>query len=104
MVAKKCYLASLVPRHQLKEQPDKLYCTKSCYIAGNKNDNAVPLAWKKDGKSGTDDLNNSMSLLIWWLVHPGNLAKWRGGRYSGGKTKSNIAVEIAECINKEGVR
>ena len=59
---------------------------------------------EKDGKSGTDDPNNSMALLIRWLVHPGNLAKWLGGRYSGGKTKSNIAVEIAESINKQGVR
>ena len=104
MVTKQCYLASLVPRYELEEQPGKLYCTKSCYIAGNKNNNAVPISWGKDGKNGTDDPNNSMTLLIRWLVQPGNLAKGRDGHYIGGKTKSNIAVEIAESINKQGVR
>merc|ERR1712086_262594 len=81
MVTKQCYLASLVPRYQLKEQPGKLYCTKACYIAGNKKDNTPIIAWEKDGKNGTDDPNNSMALLIQWVVEPGNLAKWRGGCY-----------------------
>ena len=104
IVTHKCYLALLVPGHKLKEQPGKLYCTKNCYVAGNKKDNAVPLAWVKDGKNGSDDPNNSMTLLIRWLVCPGNLAKLRGDCYNGGKSKSKISLEIAESINKQGVR
>ena len=48
LVTHKCYVTLLVAGHNLKEQPSKMYCTKTCYVAANKKANAVPLAWEKD--------------------------------------------------------
>ena len=66
----------LVTTHKLKVQPCKTYYTKTCYVAANKKANVVPLVWNKDGKNGPVNPNHSMSILIEWLVMPGNLAKW----------------------------
>ena len=99
-----CYLNLLVPAHKLVITPGVAYCTKTCYLAGNKKANKQHLAWDKDGKMGASDPNHSMSFLIAWLTVPGNVSKWRGSRDNAGKTKHNISCLIAEHINRQGVR
>ena len=103
-VTQKWYLNLLVPTHKLKVQPGKTYCTKTCYVAANKKATGVPPAWNKDSKNGPEDTNHSMSILIAWLVTPGNLAKWGGSRDNSSKTKTQIASQIAALINAQGVR
>ena len=62
------------------------------------------VSWETDGKTGKTGPNSSMAILIKWLLEPGNLAKWRGKREHGGRSKNDIAKEIATLINNEGVR
>ena len=103
-VTETCYLTLLVPTHKLVTTPGVSYCTKTCYLAGNKKANKQHLAWDKDGQMGVTDPNHSMSFLIGWLTVPGNVSKWRGSRDNAGKTKHNISCLVADHINKQGVR
>jgi hypothetical protein len=57
--------------------------------------------WNRDGKDGPSDLNNSMGILMRWLLTPGNLSLFRGPH--GGKSKQKICGEIAEIINSHNV-
>ena len=98
-MTQKCYLNSIVLPYNLKVQFGKAYCKRTCYIVGNKKANEVTPAWNKDGKHGPNDTNHRMSILIAWLVTPGNLAKWRGSWENSGKTTTQIASHIAGHIS-----
>ena len=60
--------------------PTKIVCSVKCYRkAYNKyfvNINARNVPWSKDGPDGPDDPVNSESILIGWLLEPGNYSKF----------------------------
>jgi hypothetical protein len=81
----------------------EVVCTKSCFEKLLKSKTSRP-GWDCDGKNGAGDPNTSMKCLINWLTTPGNYSfKWRG-KCKDGKTKNKVCLEIANLINKSGVR
>ena len=66
-------------------------CTKRCYTRSVKElekeqkekDGSLTLPWKKDGKLGEEDLQNSMPVLLDWWTAPPNYDKYRGYRNNG---------------------
>ena len=98
-----CFKDILQPKYNLADVEGSLFCSAGCYRQTIKNMTGT-VSWETDGKTGKTGPNSSMAILIKWLLEPGNLAKWRGKREHGGRSKNDIAKEIATLINNEGVR
>jgi hypothetical protein len=78
-------------------------CTKKCLDKYQHEKTAKP-GWHSDGKDGPDDNVNSLSILLDWLMTPGNYSlRWRG-KCKDGKSKSQVGKEIADLINDSGIR
>ncbi len=82
----------------------KIACKKECYkkayrhhmnVTADPEDRNIP--WNRDGGEGDDDPNNSENILIAWLKHPGNYAKFRSP--PSGKTKVAVCEEISTKIH-----
>ncbi len=82
----------------------KIACKKECYkkayrhhmnVSADPEDRNIP--WNRDGGEGDDDPNNSENILIAWLKHPGNYAKFRSP--PSGKTKVAVCEEISQKIH-----
>jgi hypothetical protein len=89
-------------------------CSKRCYnkIHNAMVNNNIPteyeaahIPWEKDGQEGPEDINNSMAILLDWLMENGgsNYNMYRGKNLSG-LTKNDYAEQIARKINSFGVR
>ena len=86
--------------------PGMVACTKRCYTRSVKElekeqkekDGSLTLPWKKDGKLGEEDPQNSMPVLLdWWTTHP-NYDKYRGYRNNGTR-KVQICQRLCGMIN-----
>jgi hypothetical protein len=91
------------PFYQELLDADEVACTKNCFEKYSKNKSARP-GWDCDGKNGTGDPNTSLKCLIDWLTTPGNYALKFRGKCKDGKSKNKVALQIANSINKSGVR
>jgi RhoGEF, Guanine nucleotide exchange factor for Rho/Rac/Cdc42-like GTPases len=77
---------------------DTIVCSKTCY-----NKHVLTLrrkpVWSNDGEKGHDDPNTSEKILLDWLMVEGNYSnKWRG-KDSKGRTKKQVAAELASMMN-----
>jgi hypothetical protein len=80
-----------------------IVCSKTCYSKHIALSKRKP-TWSNDGEKGPDDPNTSEKILLDWLLEEGNYAnKWRG-KDSKGRTKKQIAGELASLINAAKVR
>jgi len=84
-------------------------CSRTCYkkvqkdlLKLNTTGNNPRLLWEKDGKLGPNDPNNSLNILLKWLLTEGNYSKYRG-KDTQGKKKKDFAEDIARKIKDEGV-
>jgi hypothetical protein len=64
-------------------------------VTADPEDRNIP--WNRDGREGDDDPNNSENIIIAWLKHPGNYAKFRSP--PSGKTKVAVCEEVSKKIN-----
>jgi hypothetical protein len=114
-----CYSAIFIRKHALPTLSNKeegithVACSKRCHKkvltalatgAHPVDATVVRVAWKKDGKLGPDDINNSMNILLEWITENGgeNYSKFRG-KNAMGMTKLNFAEIIACKISARGV-
>ena len=63
----------------------------------------LQIPWDKDGQQGPDDPNNSLQILLNWLLKEGNHWKFRGGTDAKGMRKIDygkslsLQIKDAEC-------
>jgi hypothetical protein len=83
---------------------DTTVCSKTCYNKHVLNLRRKPV-WSNDGEKGPDDPNTtSEKILLDWLMVEGNYSnKWRG-EDSKGRTKKQVAAELASMMNAAKVR
>jgi hypothetical protein len=103
-ITRECFTGILSAKRSIAVEGDKMYCTVACHKASKKKDNEVQRDWAKDGLNGPEDPNNSLRYLIGWLLAPGNYDKWRGGKFSSGRTKLSMAKEIGDYITRKGTK
>jgi hypothetical protein len=78
------------------------FCTCAHHDQYAKNVSDVNLTWTNDGANGRDDPYTSQHYLIQWLTTGDNYNKFRSP--SGGRTKIDLAAEVAAFINSKGVK
>ena len=87
------------------ENPGKVACAVKCYkrclSKFSLDMEQRNVLWYKDGPLGPDDPNNSESILIQWLIEPGNYAKYRAP--PNGQTKIGICEAISSKIRAAGI-
>mgnify|MGYP005861582479 CR=1 FL=1 len=106
-----CYKRAVLERHGADPLIDPvkecglIVCSKTCY---NKVEKAIVnqptrLPWDKDGKYGPDDPNNSMNILLNWLLEEGNYSRFRG-KDNGGKRKLAYGLQLSQKFSSAGCR
>jgi hypothetical protein len=78
------------------------FCTCAHHDQYAKNVSDVNLNWMNDGANGRDDPYRSQHYLIQWLTTGDNYNKFCSP--SGGRTKIDLAAEVAAFINSKGVK
>ena len=84
-----------------------IVCSKTCYNKVKKSivqqpSNRIP--WDKDGKEGPNDTNNSLRILLDWLLQEGNYRKFRGGTESKGMRKIDYGKSLSLRMRDAGCR
>ena len=119
----KCFLASCQKRvhdecyhqhvlspyslpHFSSDFPHAVACTKTHYrniiIQTKKTQVKKCMPWNRDGKLGPDDPNASESIIVGWLMTPGNVEKYRNG--SGGVSKEQHCSFVSKLITRAECR
>jgi hypothetical protein len=87
------------PRTAFKNNP---FCTAAHHDMYDKRASNDNLTWTNNGANGREDPLTSQYILIKWLSTGDNYHHFCSP--SGGRTKIDIAAEVAAYINSKGVR
>jgi len=105
-----CYKGVLLQKKadviMITDDIEGVVCSKRCYnkLVSMKKKAAVKptskrTAWDKDGP--TEDVS-SHSIIIDWLMTPGNYHRWRGDKKEG-KTKVALSKDISFILKSKGI-
>ena len=106
-----CYHRAVVKRFSVDPlvdpvtHSDIVVCSKTCH---NKVEKAIihqptRLPWDKDGRNGPDDPNNSMNILMEWLMEEGNYSRFRG-KDNRGTRKLAYGIQLSNKMKAADCR
>ena len=105
-----CHERVVLEKHKVEQLIDpvtsqpKCVCSKTCYNKVKKLliDQPMRNLWDKDGEDGPDDPNNSLSILLSWLLQEGNYSRYRGGKNNNGTRKLAFGTQLANMMKEAG--
>ena len=111
-VHKECH-DRMLERYRIEPITDPLtskilfVCSKTCFNRVSKTFLQQPtsrIPWDKDGRQGPQDPNNSLRILLDWLLKEGNYRKFRGGTESKGMRKIDYGKSLSLQMKDAGCR